>query len=73
VRCRDATAIFVAKVRVEVFVHFHAVAAKRRSSMLDPLETKENDDHALDFLFTCFAFSGVGDFSSFALGGCYFA
>jgi hypothetical protein len=34
VRCRDAAAsCFVAKVRSEVFSHFHAVVAKRDSSM----------------------------------------
>jgi hypothetical protein len=34
VRCRDATASsFVAKVRGEVFAHFHAVAVKRHNSM----------------------------------------
>jgi hypothetical protein len=34
VRCRDATArTFVAKVRGEVFVYFHAVTVKRHSSM----------------------------------------
>jgi hypothetical protein len=34
VGCRDARAIsFVAKVRVEVFAYFHAVAVKRHSSM----------------------------------------
>jgi hypothetical protein len=38
VRCRDATAsCFVAKVWAEVFVHFHAVAAKRLSSMRNRL------------------------------------
>jgi hypothetical protein len=32
--CRDATASsFVAKVRGEVFAHFHVVAVKRHSSM----------------------------------------
>jgi hypothetical protein len=34
VNCRDATASsFVAKVRGEVFAHFHAVAVKHHSSM----------------------------------------
>jgi hypothetical protein len=33
VRCHDASASFVAKDRVEVFSHFHAVAVKRHSSM----------------------------------------
>jgi hypothetical protein len=34
VLCRDATASpFIAKVRDEVFAHFHAVAVKRHSNM----------------------------------------
>jgi hypothetical protein len=38
VRCRDATASsFVAKVRGEVFAHFHAFAVKLHSSMRNGL------------------------------------
>jgi hypothetical protein len=53
--------LFVVKVRSEVFSHFHAVAVKRHSSMRNcltcqyelfmnnPLDVKENDEHAIDF------------------------
>jgi hypothetical protein len=61
--CRDATAsLFVAKFRDEMFAHFHAVAIKRHSSMLNWLfslsgriicerflHVKGNDERALDF------------------------
>jgi hypothetical protein len=64
VRCHDATAsYFVAKVRIEVFAHFHAVAlnvtvvrgidclAYQDEFFVDnPLDIEENDEHALDFL-----------------------
>jgi hypothetical protein len=73
--CRDATASsLVAKVRGEVFADFHAVAAKRHSSMRDrllrakflvnnPIYVKENEKHALDFaLHLARLFSGLGDF-----------
>jgi hypothetical protein len=60
---RDATASsFVAKVRGEVFGHFHVVAVKHHSSMRNwlfafqdklfmnnPFDIKENYEHALDF------------------------
>jgi hypothetical protein len=63
VHCRDPTASFSdAKVRGEVFSHFHAVAVKRRSSIgidrlacqeeffaNDPSYAKENNEHAFDF------------------------
>jgi hypothetical protein len=62
VLCSDVTASsFVAKVRGEVFAHFHAVAVKRHSSMWNcsacqgeffvnnPLHAKENYKYALDF------------------------
>jgi hypothetical protein len=63
VRCRDAKAnSFVAKFRGKVLAHFHAVAVKRHSSMLNwlfglsgriilknSLDVKENYDHPLDF------------------------
>jgi hypothetical protein len=62
VRCHDTTASsFVAKVRGEVFVHFHAVAVKVtvvcRIDCLacqdeffvnTPFDVKDNDEHALD-------------------------
>jgi hypothetical protein len=64
VRCRDATASsFIPKVRGKVFAHFHAVDAKCNRSMQNwrfgrqdeffvnnPLDVKENDEHALDFV-----------------------
>jgi hypothetical protein len=52
---------FVAKVRGEVFAHFHAVAVKRHSSMWNWLfglqdkfisfDVKINDDRALHFAY----------------------
>jgi hypothetical protein len=65
-RCSDATASsFVAKVRGEVFAHFHTVAVKCHSIMRNwllgrqdeffvnnPINTG-NDEHALEFVFFC--------------------
>jgi hypothetical protein len=51
VRCRDARASsFVAKVRGEVFSHFHAVVCGIDClAFQDKLfDAKENDEHALD-------------------------
>jgi hypothetical protein len=64
-RCRDATASsFVAKVRGEVFAHFHEVAVKvtvvcgidclacqDEFFVNNPFEVKENNEHSLDFVF----------------------
>jgi hypothetical protein len=50
--------ILVAKVRGEVFTHFHIVtivcgiyrlASQNELFMNNPLDAKENDEHALDF------------------------
>jgi hypothetical protein len=64
VSCLDAKATsFFAKVRGEVFAHFHAVAVKHHGSVRNrlfdlpglilykknPLDVKENDEHALNF------------------------
>jgi hypothetical protein len=65
VSCRDATArSFVAKFRVEIFAHFHAVVMKGHSNMRNwkfglpgrilceqSLYINENDEHALDSAF----------------------
>jgi hypothetical protein len=62
--CDETASSFVAKVRGEVFAHFHAVAVRRNSNMRNWLfglqgrilceqyqSLKENDKHALDFAF----------------------
>jgi hypothetical protein len=59
VRCRDATASpFVAKVRGEVFPHFHVVAVQRHRSVQelqdevsvsDHLHVKANEGHVCNF------------------------
>jgi hypothetical protein len=63
VRCRDATASsFAAKVRGEFFAHVHAVAVnvtvgcgidhlacQEELFVNNPLDAKENDEHAFTF------------------------
>jgi hypothetical protein len=76
VRCRDATASsFAAKVRDEFFAHVHAVAVnvtviceidclacQDEFFVINPLDAKENDEHAFTLLFTCLALFGLGEF-----------
>jgi hypothetical protein len=80
-RCRDATArSFVAKVRGEVFAHFHSVAVKVTvvcgidSSVCQdeffvntPLDVKENDEHAIHFALHLSSLCGLGEFGVFLL------
>jgi hypothetical protein len=37
----------------------------------NPLDVKENYEHALDLLFTCLAFFGLGEFGLSVYGSCY--
>jgi hypothetical protein len=67
--CRDATASsFVSKVQGEFFAHFHAVTVKvtvvcginclicqGEFFVNNPIDIKENDDHAIDFTLHLFS------------------
>jgi hypothetical protein len=58
VRCHEATASsFVAKVRVEVFTHFHY-----KFFVNKPLDAKENDEHAIDFSLHLSHFFSLSEF-----------